>query len=189
MDFIAELRNRAACQSGITWAEDNNIKSVAEALQKLHRPDWMLWLIDRFYIDVTPADLRRFACRCVRETPIGDGRTVWDLLTDQRSRNAVEVAERYADGEATTEELAAARDSAWDAAQASARDFARNAAWSAAWSDAWDAEWDSALAAARDAAWSAAWDSARDSARAKQADILREIIAPQIERLSACGDE
>ena len=53
--------------------------------------------------------LRLLACKCVRE--------VWHLLTDERSRRAVEVAEKYAVGEATDEELAAASDAAWAAAR------------------------------------------------------------------------
>jgi hypothetical protein len=80
---------------------------------------------------------RLFAVWCCREMPLHDGRKVWDLLTDERSRNAVEVAERFARGTATREELASARDAAWDAA----------------W-DAWDAAW---------AAWAAAWDAAKDA--------------------------
>lgn len=46
------------------------------------------------------AELRLWACWCVRQ--------YWHLLTDDRSRTAVDVAERFARGEATREELAAA---------------------------------------------------------------------------------
>lgn len=44
--------------------------------------------------------LRLFACACCRQ--------VWHLLTDARSRQAVETAERYADGEVSGEELSSA---------------------------------------------------------------------------------
>ena len=125
--------------------------------------------------------LRLFACKCVRE--------VWHLLTDERSRKAVEVAELYAVGEATDEELGAARDAASAAASAAARAAAsaaaRDAAWGAAWDAARDAAWgaaaarDAASAAARDAASSAAWDAARDAARDKQIMILIQLIENQ----------
>lgn len=61
--------------------------------------------------------LGMMACRFVRETRIDDTRTVWDLLTDKRSRNAVEVAERFAVGEATDKELNATREAASMAAR------------------------------------------------------------------------
>lgn len=52
--------------------------------------------------------LRLFACACCR--------TIWPLLLDERSRRAIEVAESYAEGCASSEELADARRSAWDVA-------------------------------------------------------------------------
>ena len=91
-------------------------------------------------------ELRLFACWSVRNTPLADGRTVWDLLTDKRSQTAVEVAERYADGLATVEELDAARDAARAAAWAAAWDAARAAAWAAAM-DAQNAQLEAVLAA------------------------------------------
>jgi hypothetical protein len=74
---------------------------------------------------------------------------------DPRSLAAIEVKRRWVRGEATDEDLAAARaaarDAAWDAARAAAWDAARDAAR--------DAAWGAARAAARDAARAAAWDA------------------------------
>jgi hypothetical protein len=41
----------------------------------------------------------------------------WDMISDKRSLKALEVAEQYADGLASEEELAAAREAAWAAAE------------------------------------------------------------------------
>ena len=62
---------------------------------------------------------RLFACWCVRQ--------VWHLLIDERSKNAIIIAEKFANGEATKEELAAA------SAAAGAARAAGAAAWAAAW--------------------------------------------------------
>jgi hypothetical protein len=80
----------------------------------------------------TPRTQRLFAADCAEHVVhlCGD---------DPRPAEAIEVARRYAEGQATYEELAAARDAA--------RGAARAAAWAAAW--------DVAGAAARDAAWDA----------------------------------
>lgn len=90
---------------------------------------------------------RLFACDCAeRVLPIYER----DYPNESRPRMAIEMARRFAKGNATRKDLAAARDAAWDAA----RDSARAAAWVAAWVAALDAaleatEW----AAASDAAW------------------------------------
>ena len=68
------------------------------------------------------------------------------LVTDQRSIDALDVAERYANGEATDAELAAARDTALDAVRAAACSAAESSATLAAWYAA-----AAAMAAAEDA--------------------------------------
>mgnify|MGYP003610602740 CR=1 FL=1 len=73
-------------------------------------------------------DLRLFAVWCVRQ--------VQHLINDERSINALDVAERFANGQASESERgaagAAARDAARDAARAAARAAAGDAAWDAA---------------------------------------------------------
>ena len=101
-------------------------------------------------------EIRLYTVWCARQ--------VQHLMTDQRSIDALDVAERYANGEATDAELAAALDAA-EAARA-----ARDAAWAAeaaAWGAARDAAWAARAAraawaarAALDAAEAAAWDAA-----------------------------
>lgn len=72
-------------------------------------------------------EMRLFAVWCARQ--------VQHLITDERSIQALDIAERYANGQATESELTASRDAAWDAA----RYAARYAAWNAAWNATWDA--------------------------------------------------
>lgn len=157
------LRAHRACQSGAKYALGigPDMADVWDAMIRDGKHEWLLWTATRKGV-FPDAVLRRLACRFVRETPLADGRKVWDLLADARSRTAVEVAERHADGLATDEELSAASaaagdaagDAAWNAAWAAAWNAAGAAAWNAAW-DAWDAACDAS--AAVDAAWAAAW--------------------------------
>lgn len=53
------------------------------------------------HLPISDRKLRLWACGCVRQ--------VWHLLTDEWSREPVEVAERFADGEASDIDLVAAR--------------------------------------------------------------------------------
>jgi len=127
-------------------------------------------------------------------------RQVQNLMTDQRSLTALDVAEQFANGlcdEAARDAARdaawaaagdVARDAAWYAARAAAGDAARAAAWAAAraaaWAAAGDAAWDAARAAAGDAAWdaaraaarAAAWDAARAAAGDAQDKRLRQMI-------------
>ena len=81
-------------------------------------------------------NLRLFAADCAeRVLPIFEKRSP----NDDRPRKAIEVARRFARGEATKEERAAAGDAAGDAA------------WAAAWAAAWDAAGEAAGEAAGDA--------------------------------------
>ena len=85
-------------------------------------------------------EIRLYAVWCARQ--------VQDLMTDQRSLTVLDVAERYAHGQATGAELAIA----WEAARATARagawDAASVVALAAAWKDAWKAVWFAASTAA-----------------------------------------
>jgi hypothetical protein len=65
---------------------------------------------DRIWAATRPGVLSdkvlRLAAVAFREqTPLGDGRKVFDLLTDERSIKALGVAELYAHGEASKQEL------------------------------------------------------------------------------------
>ena len=126
-----------ACADGKAWAIKTGAANMA-ALWVLAdmRIEWRLWIFVR--IDVDKKTAVRFAVFCARQN--------WHLLTDPRSKDAIETVERWLDGKATMDEVNAARAAAWSAWSAWATsDAARAAAWSA-WS-----------------AWSAAWSAARDA--------------------------
>ena len=115
-------------------------------------------------------NLRLYAVWCARR--------VQHLMTNPRSLKALDVAESFANGNASLEELRTAWGAAWDgsldAACSAARDAALDAACAAARAAALDAAWAAARAAALDAAWDAAWDVARDAAWAAARDAARD---------------
>jgi hypothetical protein len=174
-----------ACKDGRKWALTQ--PTMADVWDNCPRSDWLLWIADKVGNRPDDRTRRLFAVWCARNTPLGDGRTTGDLLTDPRSRAALELAERYAEGRATADELDAARAAAWDAARYAGWDAAwaagqaatQAAARDAAGAAAWDAAWDAARAAARAAAGDAAGDAARAAERAAwaaQADHLCTLV-------------
>ena len=160
-----------------TQADDEPL-ALATILQSNGLDD-ALWCLRA--VDGHQSEMRMYAVWCARQ--------VQHLITDRRSLAALDVAERYAHGQATDAELAAAwaaagdaasaaayaagaaaGDAAWDAAWASAGAAAGDAAWDAAWASAGATAWGAASAAAR----LAAWDAARDAAREAQiAEFVR----------------
>lgn len=101
---------------------------------------------------------RLFAVWCARR--------VQHLMSDQRSIDALDVAERYARGQATDEELAAARVAGW-AARACTRDDTRDGTGDAAWA--------AALAAAP-------WAAPRDAQRVAFIQLVTTGTLPELVR-------
>jgi hypothetical protein len=144
------------CREGREWALAN-CETMDQVWAKA-KPEWTLWVATRPGV-LTDRELRLFA--------VWSARQVQHLMTDPRSVAALDVAERHANGEATDEELAAAR-------------AAAGAAWAAA-GEAAGAAWKAARAAAWEAAWEAAWAAARAPAGAAQSNWLRASTSPRWE--------
>jgi hypothetical protein len=180
---VEQLRklDPAPCDEALEWLADNNITDLADAWDRCHRGDWMLWISNALDL-LSDRKRRLIACKCVRETPLIDGRKVWDLLTDERSRQAVVVAERYLAGDATDEELAAAEDAA--ASAATRADAARTVAAAVA-AAAVDAAYEAAAARATRAA--AAYAAAAAAAYAAAADVAAAAVADAVAAADAAG--
>jgi hypothetical protein len=148
-----------ACPEGYKWAEESGCTTMDEVWARHDFPvEFRIWCATRPGV-LTDRELRLFAVWCARQ--------VQHLMTDSRSIAALDVAERYANGQATDDELAAARAAAWNAGAAAwnAGAAARSAAQAAARAAAWNAG-AAARDAARAAAWAAAWNAgaaARDA--------------------------
>jgi hypothetical protein len=158
-DLLAAL---GACLDAREWTEQ--VVDLREAWAKCQRSDWMVWALRNIGFK-DDRKFRLYACGCARNTPLSDGRALWDLLTDQRSRTAIEVAERFAEGKATDEERQEARSAAAPVAAIAAAAAAYVASYTT------DAD---AAAAAYVASYAA---DARASARSWQADLLRQWIS------------
>lgn len=144
-------------------------QTFQEAWQACPRGDWMLWIAQRVGVDLRTLTRAKALCAL----------TVRHLMKDERSIKACEVALKFADGEATREELDDAADDA--AAVATYAD-----------SDAAYAADDAAVAAAyADAAYAhAAYAdadayAARIKSQPQTADICREhLTAAVFEKLN-----
>ena len=158
-ELRAFLTARSACRDALEWLGD---RDSAQMWADCQRPDWLLWWAGQ---TVPRRDLVLAACDCA-ETALrfvpGD---------EHRPRLAIETARRWANGEATLDEVAAAANAA-DAAEyaaplsARADAYAAHAAARAAYAAAYAADLAaySAQAAARAAYAAEAADYAADYA-------------------------
>ncbi len=104
-DLLIELN---ACEDAIDWVGD---KTIEQALADSQRGDWLLWLAKRLDLPLNKLTLAKARC----------AKTVIHLMKDQRSIDAVNVAEKFGLDECTIEELnTAAVDAAAAYAAASA---------------------------------------------------------------------
>jgi hypothetical protein len=165
---IAEFCTKhGACAEGREWAIATGLTTMSELWKRADiTPEWRVWIATRDDV-LTDRTLLLFACWCVRQ--------VWHLLTDDRSRSAIEVAERFADGKATAEELDAAFAAAW--AAASDAGYAASADWAADIAAA-KAAWAASAAASDASAAASDASAAAGDARAAQSSWLIENATP-----------
>ena len=150
---LNKIRDKKPCKEGWekllthlkkTKADDEELSLLT--VLKSNGVEDAIWCLRA--VDDCDRDARLFAVWCARQ--------VQHLITDQRSIDTIDAAERFADGLMARNDLNAAR--------AAARGAAWDAAWAAAWGTARGAAWDAAWAAARGAARGAAWGAARGAA-------------------------
>ena len=98
-------KKHGACKDGRDWALENcrTMKEVWDTIE----PEWLVWIATRDGV-LPEEEQRLFAVWCCRQRQ--------PLMKDKRSIAAVDVAERFAHGQATRQELA----EAWEAASAAA---------------------------------------------------------------------
>ena len=149
---LNKIRKHGPCQDGWskllkhlgkTQADDEPLKLTT--IIESNGLDDALWCLRA--VDGHDREIQLYAAWCARQ--------VQHLLKDKYSIEALDVAERYANGDATEEERAAVWAAVWDTARAAAA-----AAWAAVWAAAEDA---------RAAVWAAAEDAAEDARAAAEA--------------------
>ena len=143
MELSTILIRTGACLDARIWAKTQ--PDLETAWRECKRSDWMLWLLAWTTLSQDDPRLRLVACDFAKAV------LIYVPAGEDRPRRAIECARRFAAGDATREELAAARDAARDAAGDAAWDAAGDAAWTA-----WDA-----TRATRAAAWAAQSDIIR----------------------------
>jgi hypothetical protein len=163
------LEKNHACKYGFDFAKDLTLEQF---LSTCHRGDWILWLFAR---------INR---KSFRELTLAKGHcanTVRELMKDERSTKAVDVAIAFGEGKATREELDAAAAGAYAAAAGAyaAGAYAAGAAYAAGVGAAAAAGAAAAYAAGAAGA-GAAYAAAKKQNQKQTADICRKYLPLEI---------
>jgi len=163
-DLCKFLDKHIACLDGRDWALASGASTCAEIWVRSDlRPAWRVWMATRLGV-LDHRTLVRFAVFCARQS--------WENLTDDRSKNAILLTEKWLAGEASLDEVAfialVAGDAAAYASDAARAASAAYAARAASVARAAYAAARAASAAAYTAAYAAA-DAAADAAYAASA--------------------
>lgn len=155
---------------GKTHADDEplSLKTILES-NGIEDALWALRAVDD---PMCERDARLFCVRCVRQCP--------SFLTDKRLFTLLDVAERYACGDATDSELKTARETAqrgvwdnrldmgWGIVLSITQDAIRDAAWGVAQGAAWGV--------AQGLTWAVTWAATLAAAKEAQEKDFREIF-------------
>ena len=152
---------------------DSIVNFIKDYRCKVKSIDDILWVVCRNDF-MTDRELRLYAVWCARK--------VQHLMIDERSINALNVAEKFANGDASQEDLVAARGAAQEASWGAAQE----AAWCAAWCAACCAPWGEARGAAREAAREAARGAAREAAREAARGVAQEAARGAAQEAAPC---
>ena len=98
--YLEKLNELGACREAVEWS--GNYAASQEAWEACENGAWMLWLVKRTMLG-TDAALRKLTLTKARWAKL-----VLHLMKDDRSKNAVLVAEKFGMGMATLDELDAA---------------------------------------------------------------------------------
>jgi hypothetical protein len=181
---IDKLVNLRACSDALEYVKTQ--KTIAGAWQNCERGDWMLWLAKELKVDDKKLTMAKAMC----------AKQVEYLMTDQRSKDALQACFDYVNGKITREQLDAYAYAAYDAYAyaayaytyaayaayaAAAYAYAYYAADVAAYAAAADAAaYDAAADAYADAAYAYAAYAARETSLRKSADICREYLTEEV---------
>ena len=154
---LEDLRNLNPCYDPATKLGNGWSGTLLDILNGSRIPDDdKIWAVTKLLDEKTA---RLFAVHCAKEAI----KNIKDKV-DERIIKCIEVAEKFANGQASDEERYAA--------ESAARSAARSAAWSAAWS--------AAESAARSAAWSAAESAAWSAFVTKLKEMVTDLCIPKI---------